>query len=102
MKKTFYFNVTNKKRERQVESIRQEINKYISRERRKPLPDNADFWGFDCKVGESHENALIIHVEEISSKITELTSKEVESFYLEILAKAEKRQKKDKSGAANA
>lgn len=97
MKKTFYFKVSSKKPGRQVESIRQEINKYISREKRKQIPDNADYWGFDCKIGESDDSALVIHIEEISSKITELASKEIESFYLEILAKPESRQKKDNS-----
>ncbi|MBT4962722.1 MAG: hypothetical protein HOI53_08610 [Francisellaceae bacterium] len=102
MKKTFNFNVTNKKRERQVDSIRQEINKYISRERRKSIPDDADFWGFDCKIGENDESALVIHVEEISSNITKLAAKDIESFYIEILAKSQKRQKKDNPGAINA
>lgn len=102
MKKTFYFKAPNKKPDRQVEAIRQEINKYLAREKRKPLPDDADFWGFDCKIGESDESALVIHVEEIPSNITELAAKEIESFYLEILAKPEKRKEKEKPGKTDA
>lgn len=97
MKKTFYLNPPDKKPGRQIESIRQEINKYLSREKKKPTPDDADFWGFDCKIGESDQSAAAIHVEEISSKITELASKELESFYIEILAKPQKRQKKPRT-----
>lgn len=98
MKKTFSLKAPNKKPDRHVESIRQEINKYLAREKRKSIPEGADFWGFDCKIGENAESALVIHVEEIPAKITELAAKETETFYLEILAKPEKRQKKYKPG----
>ena len=48
MKKTFSFKVSNKNRDRQTDSIKYEIKKYIARERRKALPEGGDFWDFDC------------------------------------------------------
>lgn len=98
MKKTFSTISPNKKPERQLDSIRYEIKKYIARERRKELPEGVDFWDFDCKIGKSEEHAEVIHISEISSKITGLISKDNPSFYIEILAKPGVRSyKKDKA-----
>ncbi len=97
MKKTFNFNVPNKKRDRQVEFTIHQIRKYMARERRKTLPEKADFWGFDCKIGENEKGASAIHEKEISKKILEFAAQELESFYIEVTVKPETRQKKPKS-----
>lgn len=97
MKKTFSFNTPNKKRDRQVEATIHQINKYMKRERRKTLPEKADFWGFDCKIGENEKIVSAIHEKEISKKILELASQDIESFYIEILVKPETRHKKSKT-----
>ena len=86
MKKTFYFEVANKKRERQVEAIRAEIKKYLARERRKPLKDGVDFWDFACKIGEDAERAQPIKETEIKPTLNKYYLAEKKSFYLEILA----------------
>jgi len=87
MKKTFPFHVPNKKPDRQLDSIRHEIKKYIARERRKALPEGADFWDFDCRMGSNQEEASALLVHEIPQKINQLAAEQVDSFYLEILAK---------------
>lgn len=91
MKKTFFFNVPNKVPARQLDSIRHEVRKYIARERRKPVPEAVDYWGFDCKIGADAATAVVIHVGEISTKIDALVAAGKESFYLEILAKPKSR-----------
>lgn len=87
MKKIFNIKVSNKKPERQVDSIKNEVKKYIARERRKKLPEGVDFWDFDCKIGESAENAATIHVSTLNNNIDKVAQEEAESFYLEIVAK---------------
>ncbi len=87
MKKLFQVNVPNKKPDRQVEAIRYEINKYLARERRKTLPEAADFWDFDCRFGETENLASSITVLQIKDKITEIVATQKVSFYVEILAK---------------
>lgn len=87
MKKIFQVNVPNKKPDRQVEAIRYEINKYLSRERRKSLPDDVDFWDFNCRFGETESTAVSITVLQIKDKITEIVANNKTSFYVEILAK---------------
>lgn len=87
MKKTFKLTAENKKPERQVDSVKHEIKKYLSRERRKKLPEDVDFWDFDCKIGESDASAATIKVQEINANIDKLVADSKESFYLELLAK---------------
>ncbi len=94
MKKTFQLKADNKADERQVDSIKHEIKKYIARERRKKLPEGVDFWDFDCNIGENEQDSEAIHISKINSKISELSLEKKESFYLEILAKAGHRAKK--------
>jgi hypothetical protein len=94
MKKTFQLKAENKADERQVDSIKHEIKKYIARERRKKLPEDVDFWDFDCSIGENEQETTPIHITKINSKISELSQEKKESFYLEILAIPGHRAKK--------
>jgi hypothetical protein len=94
MKKTFSFTTPNKKPERQVDAIKYEVKKYLARERRKELPEDIEYWYFDCKIGDNEESALEIKPSEINSKISGLFDEKKESFYLEILAKPGFKKKK--------
>ena len=49
MKKLFLIDIANKTRERQVDSIKNDIRKYIKREKSKKLPIGFNSWFFDCK-----------------------------------------------------
>jgi hypothetical protein len=93
MKKTFKLTAPNKAPDRQAEWVMHEIKKYIGRERRKALPENADYWDFDCKFGDSSETAEVIHIPEINKKIAASASAKKESFYIEVLAKPGYRKK---------
>jgi hypothetical protein len=97
MKKTFLLSAPNKSPERLLDSIKFEIKKYIARERRKEVPENYDFWDFDCKIGDNEQNVKSFHIAEINTQISELASKNIDSFYLEILAKPRARTKKKRT-----
>ena len=88
MKKTFELTHPKIKVERKVESVKHEVKKYLKRERNKTLPEGADYWDFDCKIGKSAQTADVIHVATISQEIDTLVAEGVTSFYLEILVKA--------------
>ncbi len=96
MKKTFKMSHPKIKVPRLVEAIKYEVKKYIKRERRKTLPPNVDFWDFDCRYGVDEASSDVIHVSAINKSISEAESKQLESFYLEILAKPGYRTKKPK------
>lgn len=94
MKKNFSLIVDNKSLDRQVDSIKYEVKKYISRERRKKLPEGADYWDFDCRIGKDKGTASGVHISKINEQISKVSEDKHKSFYLEILAKTAKRSKK--------
>lgn len=96
MKKTFKMTHPKIKAPRLVEAIKYEVKKYIKRERRKNLPSGADYWDFDCRFGVDEASSEAIHVAAINKFISQAEASQLESFYLEILAKPGHRIKKPK------
>ena len=94
MKKTFKMSHPKIKAPRLVEAIKYEVKKYLKRERNKTLPPGADYWDFDCRYGVDEASSEVIHVAEINKHISQAEAQQLESFYLEILAKPGHRQKK--------
>ena len=97
MKKTFQLIVANKNKDRQVESIKNEVRKYIKRERTKRLPENCNYWNFDCKFGKTEDEAVEIRFVDITKSIDIAASEDLESFYLELVARAEYRKPKERT-----
>ncbi len=94
MKKTFKMSHPKIKVPRLVEAIKHEVKKYIRRERGKKLPSGADFWDFDCRFGLDEGSSEVIHLSQINKSISGAEAEQLESFYLEILAKPGYRTKK--------
>jgi hypothetical protein len=94
MKKTFKMTHEKIKVPRLVEAIKHEVKKYLQRERRKPLPPEVDFWDFDCRFGVDEASSEVIHVADINKAISKAEEQQLDSFYLEILAKPGYRSKK--------
>lgn len=94
MKKIFQIDVSNKNRDRQSDSIKNEIRKYIKREKSKKLPDDMNFWHFDCKFGKDENDAQEISFADIIKKVDFANKNGFESFYLEIIAVAVFKEKK--------
>ena len=101
MKKTFQLIVANKKKDRQVEAIKNEVRKYIKRERSKKLPEGFNYWSFDCKFGKTADEASEIRFVDITKSIDIAASENLESFYLELVARAEFRKPKEKNQENN-
>jgi hypothetical protein len=94
MKKTFKLTHPKIKYARLIESAKSDVNKYLKRERRKELPEGVDFWDFDCRFGPVSEESKVIHVAEIGRFIDAAEKDQLESFYVEIMAKEGRRTKK--------
>ena len=88
MKKTFNLVHPKIKVPRVVDSIKHDIKKYLKRERNKPLPAGATYWGFDCKFGQSEETAVKVSLPSLNSNIDELVANNIMTIYVEINAKA--------------
>ena len=96
MKRTFNLIHPKKKIARMVEAVKNDVRKYVKRERRKDLPKGVDFWDFDCKFGDTEAEAQTVHLAELDKKIDDAEERGLESFYIEILAKDGNRTKKPK------
>lgn len=94
MKKTFKLTSETKKPERQIDSVRHEVKKYVKRERRKDIPKGYDCWEFQCKIGKDESSAERISLEQINPKIDLLAADGHESIYIEILSSPGYRPKK--------
>ena len=98
MKKTFELTHPKIKYLRMVDAVKNDVRKYIKRERRKELPEGVDFWDFDCRFGDTEAEAQTIHLSEIDKQINEATARGLTAFYIEILAKPGIRSKKPQPG----
>jgi hypothetical protein len=96
MRKTFKLTHPKIKVDRLIEAVKHDVKKYIKRERKKILPEGVDFWDFSCKYGTNEEDVQEIHLAEINKFIDQAEAQQLESFYLEILAKPGHRIKKTK------
>lgn len=87
MKKTFNLTHEKIKRPRLVDAIKHEVKKYLKRERRRTLPEDADYWDFDCRFGVDEKSSEVIHVSEINKSISWAELENLDSFYLEVMVK---------------
>jgi len=95
MKKTFQLHAPGKADQRVVEAIKNDVRKYVKRERRKALPAGVDFWDFDCRVGSDAATADIKHLAQVAPAIdAKAKSEGATAVYVEILSKPGHRAKK--------
>ena len=87
MKKIFPLTAPGKAPARVVDAIKHDLRKYVKRERRKPAPEGADFWDFDCKVGREAATAVTKLLPELSAAIDAVASEGGAAVYVEILTK---------------
>jgi hypothetical protein len=86
MKKTFNLVHPKIKPERLIESYKNEVKKYIQRERRKDLPSGSTAWNFECKYGADQSTAKSVRESEVTKLIGDSFENKLESFYLELIA----------------
>lgn len=92
MKKTFQLTHPKIKPARMVDAIKSEIKKYIKRERNKTLPEDVDYWDFDCKFGLTPATADVVHLTAINKAIDKAVAAGEDSFYVEVMVKMANRQ----------
>ena len=92
MKKNFPLQAEGKHPDRVLEAVKHDVRKYLKRERRRDLPEGVDFWDFDCKVGDSKENAAVVHLSALVSGIDQVAQSQAAQVYVEVLATHGKRK----------
>jgi len=88
LKKLFKLQQADKNPDRILEAVKNEIRKYMKRERKKKLPEDAIYWDFDCRVGVNSETAEVVTASEIIAALDKAHADNVSECYVEILAKA--------------
>lgn len=86
MQKNFPLQARGKDDARVRDKIRQEINKYVRRERRKPLPEGFNLWEFSCRVGGSKETAETKPLKDVGGAIDVVAAGGTAEVYIEIVA----------------
>jgi len=89
MKKIFKLTDAKKHEDRVLEAVKNDIRKYVKREKKKDLPDKKlMYWDFDCKVGSSADDAKVVAYEELIKELDVVKATGVTEVYVEVLAKA--------------
>lgn len=86
MKKTFPLQAPGKADARVVESVKNEVRKYVKRERRKPLPEGFTWWNFNCKAGADRETAAVCALVDIGAAIDAVVSAGGTQVFIEVVA----------------
>ncbi len=92
MRKTYPLHIDGRHPDRVLDAVKHDVRKYLKRERRRDLPEGADFWDFDYKVAVTKEEAQTVHLSELISGIDAVAKAQAAQVYVEVLAKTGKRQ----------
>ena len=87
MRKTFPLRAEGRHPDRVLEAVKHDIRKYIRRERRRELPEGADFWDFDCRFGAAKDSAEAVEVTALTARLDALAHAGAEQCYVELLAR---------------
>ncbi len=87
MKKVFKLTQENKHPDRVLDSIKYDIRRYLKRERKKKLPEDAIFWEFDCRFGKSSDEANKISTSQIINALDKAKEDGWDEFYIEIISR---------------
>lgn len=89
MKKVFQIQQERIKPDRAVDAIKNELRKYVKREKKKNLPNKTTmYWDFDCKFGKTAELAKECTFEEITTQLNSVVEDGWKECYVEVMAKA--------------
>lgn len=102
MKKTFQLTVEGKNRDRLLDATKNEIRKYVKRERRRELPAGADYWDFDCRFGATEAAAQPAHLSTLIGLVDGVATEGGAQFYIEMLARPAQRKGRPAESAESA
>ena len=88
MKKIFKLTDEKKHPDRVLEAVKNDIRKYVKRERKKKLPDAATmYWDFDCRIGTDANTAEAVKYDALIKALDVIKEAGAQECYVEILAK---------------
>jgi hypothetical protein len=95
MKKIFKLHDEKKAPERIVEAIKNELRKYIKRERgKKAKEDSKLFWKIACRFGKSVDEARSVDFETLMKQLDTVVASEWSECFVEVVVSAEPREER--------
>ena len=88
MKKIFQLKQDNKNPDRVIEAIKNELRKYVKRERAKKLPEGSDFWDLTCRFGGSSDESKAMPFAQIIKALDEAKENDWQECFIEITSNA--------------
>lgn len=86
MKKTFPLKDPRRVDARVLESVKNELRKYVQREQRKALPEGFDRWEFACKAGATAEDAVALPLSAVTAAVEKAAGEGAANVFVEIVA----------------
>ncbi len=86
MKKVFSLHQPGKDDARVRDKIRHEVNKYVRRERQKPMPEGFDWWLFACQVGPTQAAAESLPLAQVGGAIDAVAQAGAAEVYVEVVS----------------
>lgn len=95
MKKNFSLTDSGKHKniDRHCDAVKNELRKYLRRENRRSLPEEMDYWDFDCRFGETETQAEKIAPGDVIKCVDKAKAAGWSQFYMEILSRPVARPK---------
>jgi hypothetical protein len=87
MRKIYPLRPEGKNLDRVLEAVKHDIRKYMKRERRRDLPEGAQFWDFDCRFGATQDAAQATQPTQLIGLLDALAQAGGEQCYVELLAR---------------
>jgi hypothetical protein len=88
MKKVYKLTDEKKHEDRVLEAVKNDIRKYVKREKKKDLTDKKTmYWDFDCKVGTTADDAKVVAYEELIKGLDAVKATGASEAYVEVMVK---------------
>ena len=98
MRQIYSFKAEGRHPDRVLDAVKHDIRKYLKRERRRDLPEGADFWDFDCRFGPDKNSAEGLLVSTLIAAVDAAARGGADQAYVEILARPAKRTPRPEAG----
>ena len=87
MRKTYPLRPEGKHPDRVLDAVKHDIRRYIKRERRRDLPEGADFWDFDCRFGTDQASAQPLPLAELMPALDQQARSGAAQCHVELQAR---------------
>lgn len=86
MNKTYELVDKKRNKDRVVDLVKNEVRKYIKREKNKPLTEGVDFWKMECKISKDNNELVFVEFNNLIKTIDILVLEDAKALNIEIIS----------------